>query len=252
MLGAQQPRPTTSYNQRAQARCQLVPARGPSGRPGAGAMGGSGADAPPRRARCVFCDLRKQHPDRILYQDEEVFALYDRAPAARLHLLVCPTRHVPNTRSLAGAADARLVAHMREVGERLLSEEQARLGLRDAGAGADGAAARRRVPCCGCLDRARLRLFGGGGAAAAAARGPLLAGAAEDPGVEPPALGDVEEAGSGGGGGRLFGFHKPPWRSVDHLHMHCFLLPLRPRVAWKYKLSLNWVTADDLERQLRR
>ena len=73
-----------------------------------------------------------------------------------------------------------------------------------------------------------------------------------------PLLEEGSDAGGGGAGGGpcdeapqlLFGFHKPPWRSVDHLHMHCFLLPLKPCVAWKYRFKLNWVTAEDLEAQL--
>ncbi|KAL9231132.1 hypothetical protein vseg_006392 [Gypsophila vaccaria] len=29
-----------------------------------------------------------------------------------------------------------------------------------------------------------------------------------------------------------FGFHQPPFNSVDHLHLHCFTLPFIPR--WKF------------------
>ncbi|KAI3982478.1 hypothetical protein MKX01_006609 [Papaver californicum] len=29
-----------------------------------------------------------------------------------------------------------------------------------------------------------------------------------------------------------FGFHRPPFNSVDHLHLHCFALPFIPR--WKH------------------
>uniref|UniRef100_A0A1J3H890 Histidine triad nucleotide-binding protein 3 n=1 Tax=Noccaea caerulescens TaxID=107243 RepID=A0A1J3H890_NOCCA len=33
-----------------------------------------------------------------------------------------------------------------------------------------------------------------------------------------------------------FGFHQPPFNSVDHLHLHCFALPFTPRwKAIKYK-----------------
>ncbi|KAK9838713.1 hypothetical protein WJX74_001870 [Apatococcus lobatus] len=33
------------------------------------------------------------------------------------------------------------------------------------------------------------------------------------------------------GSGSKFGFHTPPFNSVDHLHLHCFALPHMP--AWK-------------------
>jgi len=29
-----------------------------------------------------------------------------------------------------------------------------------------------------------------------------------------------------------FGFHQPPFNSVDHLHLHCFALPYVPRYIY--------------------
>jgi hypothetical protein len=135
---------------------------------------------------------------------------------------VCPTRHIPNTRSLHGPADAALVARMQEVGRDLLLAAAADLPPPASGP--------RRGCCCWPWRR---RGRGGGG-------GPLLA---DDRGGGPAGGGNDEPQ-------LLFGFHQPPWRSVDHLHMHCFLLPLKPCTAWKYKYSLNWITAEDLEAQL--
>ena len=34
-----------------------------------------------------------------------------------------------------------------------------------------------------------------------------------------------------------FGFHVPPWNSVDHLHLHCFALPHRGCLAVKYQVT---------------
>ncbi|XP_057463965.1 bifunctional adenosine 5'-phosphosulfate phosphorylase/adenylylsulfatase HINT4 isoform X2 [Actinidia eriantha] len=34
-----------------------------------------------------------------------------------------------------------------------------------------------------------------------------------------------------------FGFHQPPWNSVDHLHLHCLALPFTPR--WKHVKYLS-------------
>lgn len=48
------------------------------------------------------------------------------------------------------------------------------------------------------------------------------------------------------GAQQKYGFHKPPFTSVDHLHMHCLALPFRSCLGLKYWLPLNWITADDV------
>eukprot|EP00242_Pyramimonas_sp_CCMP2087_P012097 CAMPEP_0198212166 /NCGR_PEP_ID=MMETSP1445-20131203/25559_1 /TAXON_ID=36898 /ORGANISM="Pyramimonas sp., Strain CCMP2087" /LENGTH=174 /DNA_ID=CAMNT_0043886555 /DNA_START=183 /DNA_END=703 /DNA_ORIENTATION=- len=54
-----------------------------------------------------------------------------------------------------------------------------------------------------------------------------------------------------------YGFHLPPFNSVDHLHLHCFALPFRPAwKAWKYKqlptpLGTTYLTASELLKELR-
>eukprot|EP00240_Pyramimonas_obovata_P014086 CAMPEP_0118947586 /NCGR_PEP_ID=MMETSP1169-20130426/46309_1 /TAXON_ID=36882 /ORGANISM="Pyramimonas obovata, Strain CCMP722" /LENGTH=189 /DNA_ID=CAMNT_0006893833 /DNA_START=268 /DNA_END=837 /DNA_ORIENTATION=- len=54
-----------------------------------------------------------------------------------------------------------------------------------------------------------------------------------------------------------FGFHIPPFNSVDHLHLHCFALPFKPAwKQWKYTtLSIpginSYVSADEVLEKLR-
>lgn len=42
------------------------------------------------------------------------------------------------------------------------------------------------------------------------------------------------------GAATRFGYHLPPFNSVDHLHLHCFGLPFAPAwKAWKYETTLG-------------
>ena len=45
---------------------------------------------------------------------------------------------------------------------------------------------------------------------------------------------------------RRFGFHQPPFNSVDHLHLHCFALPFLPRYL-QYSLLLNFPHGPKLQ-----
>lgn len=54
---------------------------------------------------CLFCQIvAGQIPARIAYQDDEVTAFHDVAPAAPVHLLVVPNRHVDALADLADPA----------------------------------------------------------------------------------------------------------------------------------------------------
>ena len=44
---------------------------------------------------CIFCAIaRGEIPSKIAYEDEDVFAFYDIAPQAPVHILVIPKMHI--------------------------------------------------------------------------------------------------------------------------------------------------------------
>ena len=44
---------------------------------------------------CIFCAIaRGEIPSKIAYEDEDVFAFYDIAPQAPVHILVIPKAHI--------------------------------------------------------------------------------------------------------------------------------------------------------------
>jgi len=44
---------------------------------------------------CIFCKIiNKEIPSNIVYEDEELLAFHDIAPAAPIHILVIPKKHI--------------------------------------------------------------------------------------------------------------------------------------------------------------
>lgn len=44
---------------------------------------------------CIFCKIiRKEVPSNIVYEDEEIIAFKDIQPAAPIHILVIPKKHI--------------------------------------------------------------------------------------------------------------------------------------------------------------
>jgi len=58
-------------------------------------------------ADCLFCKIAaKQIPSKVAYEDDEVLAFDDIHPAAPVHVLVVPKRHVATLNDLATDDDA--------------------------------------------------------------------------------------------------------------------------------------------------
>lgn len=64
---------------------------------------------------CLFCAIAKgEIPSKKVYEDEQVFAFYDIAPAAPTHFLVIPKEHIDSCGAITPENSA-VVAHCFEV-----------------------------------------------------------------------------------------------------------------------------------------
>ena len=72
---------------------------------------------------CLFCKIAAgEIPSDILYQDDEVIAFPDINPAAPIHVLIIPRKHIPSLRHLADS-DIPLIGHLTRVANQLASEK---------------------------------------------------------------------------------------------------------------------------------
>lgn len=61
---------------------------------------------------CIFCKIiRRELPAEIVYEDDDMIAFKDITPAAPVHLLLIPKRHIASLQH-AEAADAALLGKM--------------------------------------------------------------------------------------------------------------------------------------------
>lgn len=63
---------------------------------------------------CIFCKIAaKEIPVNALYEDEQIIAFPDINPAAPVHILVIPKKHIANLLELT-AEDSELLRHLME------------------------------------------------------------------------------------------------------------------------------------------
>jgi histidine triad (HIT) family protein len=71
---------------------------------------------------CIFCKITSgEIPSEMVYQDEQLVAIEDINPAAPLHLLLIPRKHIVNTLDLQPEDDA-LIGHLHRVAARIANE----------------------------------------------------------------------------------------------------------------------------------
>ena len=72
---------------------------------------------------CIFCKIiAKEIPGDILYEDEQVMAFRDIQPAAPIHVLVVPKKHIPSINE-ATEEDERLLGHLHLVAKKIAQKE---------------------------------------------------------------------------------------------------------------------------------
>ncbi len=71
---------------------------------------------------CIFCKIiAGEIPSKKIYEDDELLAFHDVNPAAPLHFLVIPKKHIPNIMEL-DEADAALMGKILFKGQELAAE----------------------------------------------------------------------------------------------------------------------------------
>lgn len=79
---------------------------------------------------CIFCKIAAgEIPSRRVYEDDEVIAFHDIRPAAPVHLLIVPRKHVP-TLADATAAHQALLGKMLLLAPKLAQDHGATNGFR--------------------------------------------------------------------------------------------------------------------------
>lgn len=73
---------------------------------------------------CIFCKIiQKEIPANIVYEDEEVLAFRDIQPAAPVHILVIPKRHIASLVDLNPGEEA-IIAKIYQVIQQIAKQEK--------------------------------------------------------------------------------------------------------------------------------
>jgi hypothetical protein len=192
-------------------------------------------------------------PARLVYADHAVVALIDRSPAAEQHLLVLPRPHIPNVNTLL---DAAAMAAAGERGSEPWWASAAGVGI---GVGGDEEQQQEEEdnddPLASPADLTEhMREVGEALLWQRSSQRRRQWQRRREEGEE-----EVDPSSSSSAASAppppplLFGYHVPPWRSVDHLHLHAIEPPFRSSLlALKYRLEwLNWLPDDALRSRLR-
>lgn len=72
---------------------------------------------------CLFCKIAKgEIPSNKVYEDEEILAFYDINPAAPIHILVIPKKHISSHNEIS-LDDERIIGKMHTVINKISKEK---------------------------------------------------------------------------------------------------------------------------------
>lgn len=72
---------------------------------------------------CIFCKIIKGDiPSTNVYKDEQVVAFRDINPAAPIHILIVPKKHIESVNMLIGD-DEPLIGHLFTIAKQLAAQE---------------------------------------------------------------------------------------------------------------------------------
>ncbi|MBQ7096078.1 MAG: histidine triad nucleotide-binding protein [Clostridia bacterium] len=79
---------------------------------------------------CIFCKIASgEIPSNKVYEDDQVIAFHDLSPAAKVHVLVIPKKHIANVMEI-NEENSGIVAHIFEVIAYLAKELKLEQGFR--------------------------------------------------------------------------------------------------------------------------
>ena len=72
---------------------------------------------------CVFCKIiNKEIPSKIVYEDDKVIAFHDVNPAAPIHILVIPKKHIETLLEVS-EEDSNLIAYIFQIINKIAKQE---------------------------------------------------------------------------------------------------------------------------------
>ena len=72
---------------------------------------------------CVFCKIiKRESPSNIVYEDDRVIAFYDVNPAAPIHILVVPKKHIETLLDVS-EEDGDLISYIYKIINKIAKDE---------------------------------------------------------------------------------------------------------------------------------